>query len=58
MKKRVIVLAILVMAGITNVQAQTWNLPANRENTRFTLVPKVSLGMPIRKLCFLNKFKA
>ncbi len=35
MRMQVIVLVIIMMIGVTSVLAQTWNLPANRKNTRY-----------------------
>ncbi|HKI45955.1 MAG TPA: hypothetical protein VKA08_11550 [Balneolales bacterium] len=49
MKKQVIVLVIILMTGISSVFAQTWNLPANRKNTRFFTddfnIPRPALSM-------------
>jgi|GEM_PF-1173122 len=49
MKKQVAMIVILMMTRITNVYAQSWNLPANRKNTRITTdyfdIPRPALSM-------------
>lgn len=49
MKKQVIVLVIILMTGVTSVFGQTWNLPANRKNTRYFTdhfdIPRPALSM-------------
>ncbi len=49
MRKQVIVLVIIMMIGVTSAIAQTWNLPANRQNTRYFTddfnIPRPALSM-------------